>query len=387
MTVRGLDFRSLRSWAGSQHRAFEELCYQLRDPTPDGAELVKTGDPDGGLEWYVTLRNGTQWGWQAKYTFDIDKALPLMERSLKTVIRERPKCRKLTFCVPFDLPDAPSEGARKSARQKFEDRKKSWRQRVPGASRVRIELWSAGDLLERLVRHPSQRGIARFFWDHEILSPAWCTERVRTTLDAAGGRYSPDLHVDLPVAFSLEGLARSDAYRQRYRKLRDAVAVVARRTRVAHHTGLGVTTELRRLALAIAEWRSNVPDDVVPPTRFDRDRSLEVTAAFWRAVSEAYPPDPPHRKRKATAPQTRDDERRNWLRHYLGTLQRALDAFETFLQSQASEAAERGALLLTGEAGQGKTHLFCDTAKAGRGRRSAGARAVCRTPVRPPSVA
>ena len=311
----------------------------------------------------MTLRNGTQWGWQAKYTFDIDKALPLMERSLKTVIRERPKCRKLTFCIPFDLPDAPSEGARKSARQKFEDRKKAWCQRVLGPSRVRIELWSAGDLLERLVRHPSQRGIARFFWDHEIFSPAWCAERVRTTLDVAGGRYRRDLHVDLPVAFSLEGLARSDVYRQRYRKIRDAVAVAARKIQVAHHTGLGVTTELRRLAVAIAEWRSNVPDDVVPATRLHRDRSLEVTAAFWRAVSEAYPPDPPHRERKATARQTRDDERRNWLRHYLGTLRRALDAFETFLQSQASEAAGRGTLLLTGEAGQGKTHLFCDTAK------------------------
>ena len=44
-------------------------------------------------------------------------------------------------------------------------------------------------------------------------------------------------------------------------------------------------------------------------------------------------------------------------------MRRALDAFETFLQSQASEAAERGALLLTGPAGQGKTHLFCDAAK------------------------
>ena len=40
----------------------------------DGAQLVKTGSPDGGLEWYVTLRNGVQWGWQAKFTFNIDDA-------------------------------------------------------------------------------------------------------------------------------------------------------------------------------------------------------------------------------------------------------------------------------------------------------------------------
>ena len=40
------------------------------------------------------------------------------------------------------------------------------------------------------------------------------------------------------------------------------------------------------------------------------------------------------------------------------------------MESTATQAAEHGALLLTGEAGQGKTHLFCDVAqravKAGR---------------------
>lgn len=62
MTVHEHNFRSLRAWRGSQDQAFEELCYQLRDPTPDGVELVKTGNPDAGLEWYVELRNGVQRG-------------------------------------------------------------------------------------------------------------------------------------------------------------------------------------------------------------------------------------------------------------------------------------------------------------------------------------
>ena len=363
MTVHGYDFRSLRHWDGSQYRAFEELCYQLRDPDLDSAGLVKTGNPDGGLEWYVTRRRGTLWGWQVKYTFDIDTAVKHMERSLKTVIQERPNCRRLTFCIPFDLPDAPGKGARKSARQKFEDRKESWRRRIPGANRVRIELWTGGNLLERLVRHPSQQGIARFFWDREMFSPDWCSERVRETLDAARGRYSPELHVELPIAFALEGLARSELYWRKYWELRGPVAVAANRIDVSHYTGLGVTRELRRFVRSSAEWQHYVRSRVDLPVRLGRDRLLELSAAFQQAVNGACPSDPPHRKRKATARQARDDERRNSLRHYLGTLHRALDAFETFLQSGASVAAERGALVLTGEAGQGKTHLFCDAAK------------------------
>ena len=311
----------------------------------------------------MTRRGGTQWGWQAKHTFDVDTALQLMERSLKTVVRERPTCRKLTFCIPFDLPDAAGKGARKSARQKFEDRKESWRRRIPGADRVQIELWCEGDLLARLVRHPSQRGIARFFWDHEIFSPDWCSERVRATLDAAGDRYSAELHVELPIAFALEGLARSDAYWRKYRELRGAVAVAAKRIDVAHYTGLGVTRELRHLVRCSAEWQHNVPSRVDLPVRLGRDRLLELTGAFQKAVNEARPCDPPRRKRNATVRQARNDERRGLLQHCLGVLYRAVDAFETFLQSGASVAAERGALVMTGEAGQGKTHLFCDAGK------------------------
>ena len=364
MTVHEHDFRSLRAWRGSQDQAFEELCYQLRDPTPDGAELVKTGSPDGGFEWYVKLRNSVQWGWQAKFTFDVDTLLKLMEKSLRTVVRQRPECRRLTFCIPFDLPDAPGEGRRKSARQKFEDRKESWRQRIPHADRVQIQLWSAGDLLQRLVGHPCQRGMERFFWDKEVFSLDWCAKHVAATVQAAGERYRAELHVDLPVAFALEGLSRSEVYWQKYRALRGAVVIAASKIDVSHYTGIGVTTQLRNLVRCLTKWRQEVPSHVTLPARLDRGRLLAVTKEVHDAVDVAYPSDPPRRKRKwkAAGRQPCTQERRYSLQHYLRTLGRALEDFETLLRSGASRAAEHGALLLTGEAGQGKTHLFCDAA-------------------------
>ena len=341
------DFKSIRQWRGSQDQAFEELCYQLRDPTPDGADLVKTGNPDGGLEWYVTLRNGVQWGWQAKFTFDIGTLLKLMEKSLRTVVEKRPNCRKLTFCIPFDLPDAPGAGEKKSARQKFEDRKKSWRNRIPGADRVRIELWSAGDLLERLVRHSDRRGLEWFFWDKEVFSPEWCARRLEITVQAAGERYSPELHIDLPGAFALEGLALSEAYWQRFGALRNAVLSAARQITVSHYTGLGVTPQLRALVRSLAEWEREVPICVDLPRRLDLDRLLDLTRTFHAATAAAYPHGP-------------SSDKRHSLQHYLHRLTRTLRDFEELLRSDATDAARHGALLLTGEAGQGKTHLFCD---------------------------
>ena len=365
MTVHGCDFKSLRQWDGSQHRAFEELCYQLRDAAPEGAELVKTGNPDGGLEWYMTLRNGVQWGWQAKYTFEIDTLLKLMEKSLKTVVEKRPKCRRLTFCIPFDLPDAPGTGGWKSARQKFEDRKTSWRDHIPGADRVRIELWSEGDLLQRLVGHPNQRGIEKFFWDKEAFSPDWCKQRLAISVKAADKRYSPELHIDLPVAFALEGLAQSETYWQRFHARRGAVLKAASHLRVSHYTGIGGTRQLRHLVKSLAEWRRNVPSYVKLPGRLEPTALLGATRAVRVNAHDAYPHGDSRRPKrgKITKAQAGTDERRRLLEHYLHRLLGALQDFEDLLESTATKAASHGALLLTGDAGQGKTHLFCDAAQ------------------------
>ncbi len=361
----GRDFRSLRQWEGSQHRAFEELCYQLRDPMPEGADLIKTGNPDGGLEWYVTLRNGVQWGWQAKYTFEIETLLKLMEKSLKTVVQKRPKCKRLTFCIPFDLPDAVAPGKRKSARQKFEDRKEVWNRQIPGAQWVRIDLWSAGDLLQRLVGHPNQRGIEKFFWNSEVFSPAWCGQRLDVSVKSAGERYSPKLHIDLPVAFALEGLAQSQVYWQEFRDRREAVLKAATDLRVSDYTGIGITPQLKRLGKSLREWQRDVPSRIELPVRLDPGPLLEATRAVRTVANGVYSCDDlSHPKRgKSIKGQADAGERVRSLQYYLGRTLAALEDFEELVEGSATEAAACRALLLTGEAGQGKTHLLCDVAR------------------------
>lgn len=360
------DFRNIRHWDGSQFRAFEELCYQLRDPTPDNAELVKTGNPDGGLEWYVTYRNGVQWGWQAKFTFDITNLLRLMEQSLKTVVKKRPRCRKLTFCIPFDLPDAPADGEHKSARQKFDDRKKRWRERIPGADRVRIELWSEGDLLQRLASNPAHRGISWFFWDEEVFSPEWCTKRQEIAISFAGERYSPELHVDLPVAIAFEGLAQTENFWERYRARRNAVLTASDDIKVADYTGIGVTGELKTLVRCLKEWRLMVPESVELPTRLDRNSLVNLTNTCLNSANDAVPEDLPRLNQGAATKNqihNNENERRCWLKRDLHKLVTALQEFDDLLQSNATNAADAGVILLSGEAGQGKTHLFCDVSR------------------------
>ena len=79
------------------------------------------------------------------------------------------------------------------------------------------------------------------------------------------------------------------------------------------------------------------------------DRLLDLTRTFHNTADAAYPHE-----------FTSSDERHSRLQYYLHRLTRTLRDFEELLRSGATEAARHGALLLTGEAGQGKTHLFCD---------------------------
>jgi 2-polyprenyl-6-methoxyphenol hydroxylase-like FAD-dependent oxidoreductase len=100
-----LSFETIRLWDGSKHRAFEELAFQLREPAPPCATEVKTGDPDAGVEWYVTFESSEQWGWQAKYIFNVDTLFSAMRTSVKAVAAKRPQLTRLTFCIPIDLPE------------------------------------------------------------------------------------------------------------------------------------------------------------------------------------------------------------------------------------------------------------------------------------------
>jgi hypothetical protein len=358
--VQPVDFKSIRSWRSSQNQAFEELCFQLRDPTPPNASLVKTGSPDGGLEWYFRFNNGVEWGWQAKYSFDIESLLGLMQKSLRTVVKKRPNCRRLTFCIPFDLPDERQGRERKSAREKFESRKKSWKKNIKGADRVKIELWSEGELLERLTSHPAQRGIARFFWDKEVFSPEWCRKRLDVTVKLAGERYSPELHIDLPVAFALEGLGRSNTFWERFNSRCAEVRKFARSIRLKGATGVGVTGEVREVIRAGSAWQEFFDRPFGPARRLDASGLLDLTRKLTEAVRNAFPEMESRRPAAESKRQQNLRERRSHLTHKLNRLHSALIELEDFLEGPAGTAAQVGTLLLTGEAGQGKTHLFCD---------------------------
>src|SRR5262245_44973220 len=127
----------MRSWDGSQARAFEELSYQLlKSRVPSGSHAIRTGNPDGGVEWYATLADGTEWGWTGKHVNGIDALLTAMTSSVQRVVQDLPKPAKLTFVISWNLATSTQRGTRLSQRQKYENKVASWKSTAPHAGDI-----------------------------------------------------------------------------------------------------------------------------------------------------------------------------------------------------------------------------------------------------------
>ena len=220
-----LDWKRIRILNGGQDKGFEELCAQLaRTEKPSGSEFVRTGTPDAGVECYAILSDGSEWAWQSKY-FDAlgDSQWSQIDKSVKTALAKHPRLVRYFVCVPVDRADARIAG-RKSAKERWDDRVAKWEKWATDRNMsVEFIYWGSHELLG-LLAQPSHVGRLRFWFDVQGFDAAWFTARLDEALRTAGPRYTPELHVDLPIAQEFEAFGRTDRFfdreKARARKIR-----------------------------------------------------------------------------------------------------------------------------------------------------------------------
>ncbi|ARF75931.1 hypothetical protein B7C62_29435 [Kitasatospora albolonga] len=363
----GLSFRTLRTWNGEQSRAFEELSYQLlKGRVPPGTRAVRTGNPDGGVEWYASLPDGTEWGWQAKHVEGIDALLTAMTGSVERVAKERPGLRKLVFAISWNLATGTSGGRRKSQRQKYEDKTATWKKTIPGADRIDFELVQESDLLDELSR-PEHRGRRWFWWDHMVLGPDWLEQRYREQADAAGEKYRPDLQVDVPIQQDLLALGHDRSVLAAFERLcRDVVAAVddlqplpgaGREAGTGVHRAVQDQAHALRSTVSTLDLRAGAPPTVLDALARQLRASAEAVDAateYERRLKAEWRELPEDDPRRGDAPPERTD------RYSVRALHRAVGELLSWLESSVGRAFERRVYFLTGQAGSGKTHLLLD---------------------------
>lgn len=371
-----IDWNAIRPLNGSQADGFEELCAQLaRIECPTGLHFVRKGAPDAGVECFAIAGDGSEWGWQAKY-FDRlgDRQWPQLDESVKTAIEKHPRLVRYFVCVPLDRSDGRQDG-QKSAMDRWDEHAKKWMQWAVDKGRVvEFVYWGQSELIERLSR-PEHVGRIRFWFDARAFDGAWFEARLDEAIRAAGPRYTPKIHVDLPIAKEFDAFGRTDQFF-------DRLKAQARQIRTKHqaidHREVGaagppITTEATALSskvqtildgLAAVEYQ---PAGDLPFMKIAAHvlAALEAAKVFGQLLAE-------HERKlddaRVATPGVQVNTYHDEKNPFRSCKYRVLDFCDVLSEAHdtlthAESIAGKTLMILRGTAGTGKTHLLCDLAR------------------------
>ena len=367
-----LNWSDIKSLEGSQHKGFEELCAQLaRAESPDIGEFRRKGSPDAGVECYCILPDGIEWGWQAKY-FDVlgNPQWRQLDKSVRTALNKHPKLVRYYICVPLDRPDARTV-RQQSAMQRWDARVQKWCEWADERGMcVEFIWWGSSELIERLSKNEHLG--RRYFWFGEHgFDQSWFQALLDEAVRTAGPRYTPEIHIDLPIAHDLETFSRSPlvfdiikslarGIRNEFRSLRSESNPKKAPSKTVPISDLAILVDKILTALAnvyphpigelpfaaISDWTASAKEeaDKVRKILSDYDREYlsqnkeeDYDSAYYRS---------PFRSRL----------------YHIRKLCNELDNAQSLLDHAHGVASSR-LMILKGAAGTGKTHLLCDFAK------------------------
>jgi hypothetical protein len=375
------DWNALRPLDGSREKGFEELCCQLAagETYPADSTFVRVGAPDAGVECFWTLPAGDEHGWQAKFFTEPPTAgqWGQIDDSVKTAIDKHPRLTQYTVCLPVDRHDARVVG-QKSLLDKWNQHVEKWQKLALSRSMsVAFAYWGSHELTSRLSRN-EHRGRHWFWFHQEQFTLKWFRKQLDIAVQNAGERYTPSLHIDLPIARYLAALGRTPAFDAAlnaiYIKIRESsrwftVARVPPAIKDAtEKAGEYLLALCGQLDSALESANGVEVLATADPINWIAIRGKAESLArhlqhasttLWALAHQED--DQLQAKSDTTSREGKRslDETRYHCEHFSEAISGLLD----FCDGSEATLANQRALLLVGEAGQGKTHLLCDIAE------------------------
>jgi hypothetical protein len=364
VSTSALNWNSLRPLDGSQQKAFEELCVQLAggEPMPTGSKFVRKGTPDAGVECYWILPSGGVLGWQAKFFRESLGASQWqqIDESVEKALSKHPDLQQYTICLPIDRAD-PRETTKQFLMDHWNTHEQKWRARAKQLGlAIEFVYWGQSEILARLALE-QHRGRHYFWFNKELFSREWFSNKLEIAIANAGRRYHPVLNVKLSISSCFGGLGWTPDFlleiertkgelRRRLDRATDArdgfcPSETSRLGELDHIDAAKPALPLKALAERVSDaFKAAAP----------LDACLRELEGLERAAEQ---------ERKKANSGISSSERVMSARHYLYRLERTLAEIAEFTKSSEALLANTPVLLLFGNAGVGKTHLFCDAAK------------------------
>ena len=363
------DWNALHPHKGSRSTGFEELCVQLaRTESPSDARFVRAGAPDAGVECYCVLPDESEWGWQAKYFLELGPSQwSQIDRSVKTALDKHPKLVRYFVCIPINRSDSRIAG-QLSAMDRWHRRVEKW----AGWARAKdmnvdFVWWGDSELLHFLSGR-AHRGLRSFWFGELHFDDDWFRSHLDRAVEAAGSRYTPEIHIDSPTTreFDLFGRTDSafDSIKSRARDIRHALSWV--------RTGVRNSSPDASLENLVQQCEDIlVAFSAIQPTPSGDCPFADIAEKIEMALAAADKSIVLQNQRareldtKTQGDKKSSEYRQNIFKEISSSL-RSLRATLRDTYSQVCNANEKcngHLLVLTGEAGCGKTHLLCDLAR------------------------
>ncbi len=363
-----ISWANLRSFNGSQNIAFEELCCQLAryEDVPDNSEYFRLGTPDGGVECYWRLPDGSEIAWQAKFFLNTPKKnqWKQIEKSIKRSLQTHPNIKRYTICLPIDRAD-PRTPNKKFFMDKWNENVLKWINdaKTLGKS-VTFEYWGESEIWERLSL---DKHLGRFyFWfNKEYFSYEWYKQQIEETITNVGPRYTPELNIDLPISKNFEALGRTKNFFKNIKEIHSnlkkfyekngnsPIFITSVNDSKIHLLKQSISKIIKSLELVKESMEENF--DFSSIFKLAR-QSIEIGGDFrYNLKILQYE----WRRRKKYS----DTSKINRWHSSLVELHKLLMTIYNLEENKTIELANKSIFFLTGNAGVGKTHLLCDIAK------------------------
>ena len=203
-----IDWSKLKTYQGNKYLSFEELCYHItKELYGECGCLIPVDDSGGGdgVEFYLTLPNGDEWGWQAKF-YHPDSRLRVSNRkqsikeSLEKACQEHPQLKKWILCTPSNF--TPQE------QDWF---KNTLCQFIPENMNVELEHWGDSDF-NAWLSEPRFSGKLNYFFGELELSIDWFQAQFDKQMASVGEKFSPSLHTETLVDTRIHALLGDEGF-------------------------------------------------------------------------------------------------------------------------------------------------------------------------------
>ena len=187
-----IDWSKLKTYEGYKYRSFEELCYQIakviHGERGDFTFIDDSGGGDG-VEFYLTLPNGDQWGWQAKFYYpdsrlSVKSRKPSIKQSLRRACQEHPQLTKWFLCTPSNFTSEEQDW--------FET---TLLQSIPEDVSVELRHWGDSDFNARLSE-PRFAGKRNYFFGELELDMNWFETQFGKQKAPVAEKFRSSLHTE-----------------------------------------------------------------------------------------------------------------------------------------------------------------------------------------------